>query len=131
MACLFRFNLDVSLVMRFLGGNYTAAHRNFQEVATTLLDNGLPKYLVQKCGRVITVGCPTSINTNISRDNALQYWRAGNNPSVKANMASVKKTTNKEDKNKFVIPLSGWSWRFISHLFLTPQHILIKKGKNA
>ena len=36
---------------------------------------------------------------------------------------------NKEEKNKFVIPLSGWSWRFIPHLFLTPQHILIKKGK--
>ena len=46
MACLFHFNLDVSLVMRFLGGNYTAAHRNYQTVATNLLDMGLPKYLV-------------------------------------------------------------------------------------
>ena len=44
-------------------------------------------------------------------------------------MALVRKTRNKEEKNKFVIPLSGWSWQFIPHLFLTPQHILIKKGK--
>ena len=28
MACLFHYDLDVSLVMQFLGGNHTATHRN-------------------------------------------------------------------------------------------------------
>ena len=89
MACVFHYNLDVSLVMRFLGGNHTAAHRNVQKAAATLLKNGVPKTLVQQYVRVMTVGCPISINAHVSRDNALQYWRAGNNPSVKANMPSV------------------------------------------
>ena len=105
MACLFHYNLDVSLVMRFLGGNHTAAHRDVQSVATILLAHKVPKFLVQQYVRVMTVGCPNSINADVSRENALQYWRKGNNPSVKANMALVKETMNKEDRNKFVIPL--------------------------
>jgi hypothetical protein len=129
IACLFHYVLDVSLVMRFLGGNHTAAHRDVQSVATILLAHKVPKFLVQQYVRVMTVGCPNSINADVSRKNALQYWRAGNNPSVKANMKSVKETMNKEDRNKFVIPLSCWSWRFIPHLFITPHHILIKKDK--
>ena len=67
MSCLFHYNLDVSLVMRFLGGNYTAAHRHCQSVATRLLTMGIPAYLVQQYVRVMTVGCPTSINADVSR----------------------------------------------------------------
>ena len=36
---------------------------------------------------------------------------------------------NKEDRNKFVVPLSSWMWRFIPHIFVTPQHLLQKAGK--
>ena len=39
------------------------------------------------------------------------------------------KTTNKEDRNKFVVTLSTWSSRFIAHLFITPQHLLQKPSK--
>ena len=74
MACLFHYNLDVSLVMRFLGGNHTAAHRDVQSVAMILLAHKVPKFLVQQYARVMTVGCPNSINTDVSRNNALQYW---------------------------------------------------------
>ena len=46
MACL--FYLDVSLVMRFLGGNHTAAHSDIQVVETILLAHKVPKFLVQQ-----------------------------------------------------------------------------------
>ena len=85
--------------------------------------------LVQHYVRVMTVGCPRVINADISRENALQYWRARNNPSIKMNLSSVMNTTNKEDRNKFAVTLSSWSWGFIPHLFITPQHILQKPGK--
>ena len=73
------------------GGDHTAAHRNVQAGAATLLKNGVPKILAQQYVRVMTVECPISINAHVSHENALQYWRAVNNPSVKANMPSVKK----------------------------------------
>ena len=75
------------------------------------------------------VGCPRITNTHLSRANALQCWWAGKNPSIKKNIDNVMKTTNKEDRNKFIIVLSSWSWRFTAHLFITPHHILQKPGK--
>ena len=48
---------------------------------------------------------------------------------MKANLDKVKKTVNKEDRNKFVVPLSSWLWRFMPHIFVTPQHLLQKAGK--
>ena len=35
----------------------------------------------------------------------------------------MKKTVNKEDRNKFVVPLSSWMWRFIPHIFVTDRMI--------
>ena len=46
MACLFHYNSDVSLLMRFLGGNYTGTHRDVQATATYLLGHGVEEYLV-------------------------------------------------------------------------------------
>ena len=128
-ACLFHYNLDVSLLMRYLGGNYTGAHRNVQATAQYLLDNGIDDDLVHHYIRIMTVGCPRIMNADISRENALLYWRMGNNPSVEKNLPSVKKTMNKDDKNKFVISIPSWLWRFIPHLFATPQHLHQKPGK--
>ena len=100
MACLLHYNLDVSLLMRYLGGNHTGAHRDVQATAKILLEHDIDAELVRHYVRVMTVGCPRIMNADISRENALQYWRAGNNPSVKANLDKVKKTVNKEDRNK-------------------------------
>ena len=129
MACLFHYNLDVSLLMRYLGGNYTGAHRRVQETATILRQHKISKTLIQHYIRVMTAGCPNILNANITRENALKYWRAGNNPSVNKKLPQVMKTMNKEDRNKFVIALSSWSWRYIAHLFITPKHILEKPSK--
>ena len=71
VACLFNYNLDVSLVMQLLGGNHTAAYRDVQSVATILLDHKVPKFLVQQYVHVMTVGCPNSTNADVSRQNAL------------------------------------------------------------
>ena len=37
---------------------------------------------------------------------------------------------NKEEKNQFLIPFPSWITRFIKHLHLTPQGLLVKKDKN-
>ena len=40
------------------------------------------------------------------------------------------KAMNKEDRNQFLIPLPSWLTRFIRHLHITPQGLVIKPGKN-
>lgn len=128
MACLFHYDLDVSLLMRYLGGNYTAAYRDIQQTVDTIrpfVDPDLIPHFV----RVMTVGCPNYFNYESSRANSVKYWRAGNNKSIAQNLDKVMKTMCKEERNNYVIPLPGWLWRFIPHLHFTPQHLLIKSGK--
>ena len=38
-------------------------------------------------------------------------------------------TINKEERNNYVIHLPHWLWRFVPHIFFTPQHILEKPGR--
>jgi len=108
LACLLHYDLDVSLLMRYLGNNYTASHRNVGEIVEKIHPFVTPD-LIQHYIRVMTVGCPCHLVAETSRANAIRYWRAGNNPSIRRKMDQVMKTMNKEEKNNFVIPLPGWT----------------------
>ena len=128
LACLFHYDLDVSLLIRYLGRNYTAAHRDVQHIVRKIaphVDPDLIPHLIQ----VMTDGCPNVFNADSTRENSLRYWRAGNNPSIAKHLPAVMKTMNKEERNKFVIPLPGWMWGFIPYLHFTPHHYLLKNDK--
>lgn len=128
-AALLHFDLDVSLLMRYLGHNYTGEYRNVAASVATLRKYNTPEDLIAKFRRVLLTGCPNHFVAETSRDNMLLYWRKRNGPTIDKKLDQVQKTMNKEDKNNFVIPLPHWVTRFIPHLFLTPQHILEKPGK--
>ncbi len=93
MARAFHYNLDVSLLLQYLGSNYTKEHIDVQETTSILLEYDIPCILIQHYIQVMLVGCPVAMIV-------LQYWREGDNLSIKKNLTQVKKTTNKEDKNK-------------------------------
>ncbi len=57
----------------------------------------------------------------------MTYWWHGNNPSNMKRLNDVMKTINKEECNNFVIPLPAWIAWFTLHIFLTPQHNLVKE----
>ena len=131
MACLLHYNLDVSLLMRYLGNNYTAAHRDVAKTVAILREHNIEEYLIQGYIRVTTIGCPNKMVAETTRENAMKYLRGGNNPSIKRRLEHVMTTMNKEERNNFVIPLPLWMARFVPHLFFTPQHLLEKEGKKA
>ncbi len=54
---------------------------------------------------------------------------AGNNPSINTNINNIMRTMKKDKHNNFVIPLPAWVSHFVPHIFLTPQHNLVKEGK--
>ena len=128
VSCLFYYDMDVSLVMRFLSNNYTGEHRNVTQIVDRIrpfVDDDLLLHFE----RVMLSGCPNKMVSETSRENALLYWRKGNNPSIKNNLKKVMNTMNKEERNNFVIPLPSWLARYVPHLFFTPQHNLVKPGK--
>ena len=71
LACLFHYNLDVSLLMRYLGQNYTAAHRDVQGIATQIMPHVDP-WLIPHVIQVMTGGCPNVLNAESSRANSVR-----------------------------------------------------------
>merc|ERR1712194_1001830 len=103
LACLFHYNLDVSLV---------------QHVVERISPH-VDSYLIPHFIRVMTAGCPNVMNAESARENSVKYWRAGNNPAIAKHLPAVMKTMNKEERNKFVIPLPMWITNlFRSSLFM-------------
>eukprot|EP00957_Ditylum_brightwellii_P104731 7981559-Ditylum_brightwellii.AAC.1 len=45
-------------------------------------------------------------------------------------MDKVRKVTNKEDRNCYLIPFPCWMTRFIPHIHVTPQGLKINPGGN-
>eukprot|EP00957_Ditylum_brightwellii_P199529 15209706-Ditylum_brightwellii.AAC.1 len=45
-------------------------------------------------------------------------------------MDKVRKVMNKEDRNCYLIPFICWMTRFIPHIHVTPQGLIMKPGKN-
>jgi hypothetical protein len=129
MACLLHYDLDTSLLMRFLGNNYTGAYRHVSDVTAILHHRRTPPVLIAKYIRVMTTGCPAKFVADSTRVNALLHWRMLNHTSIDAKLDQVSATMNKEDRNNYVIPLPHWLARFIPNLFITPQHILERPGK--
>ena len=72
LACLFHYNLDVSLLMRYLGQNYTAAHRDVQHVVKCISPY-VDSYLIPHFIRVMTAGYPNVMNAESSRENYVKY----------------------------------------------------------
>ena len=65
-----------------------------------------------------------------TRENFLNYYDYGNHDSVDKNPELIRKALNKEHKHKYVMAFPGWIARFIPHLHVTPQGLLIKPKKN-
>jgi hypothetical protein len=128
-AALFHYGLDQSLLMRYLGKNFTGEYRDIPSVVSLLQQHDIDQVLIDKYVRVMKVGCPNHFVASTTRDNALEYFRMRNGPTIDKKLDQVSKNMNKEDKNNFVIPLPHWLARYMKHMFFTPQHILEKPGK--
>lgn len=70
------------------------------------------------------------MNASSTHQNFLDFFRYGNHSSIKKDIGKTMKVMNKEDKNQYLILLPSWIARFIRHLHLTPQGLLVKPGKN-
>ena len=47
LVCLFHYDLNVLLLMRYLGGNYVGAHRDVESTALTLRKHSVPENLIR------------------------------------------------------------------------------------
>ena len=127
------YDVDISSLIRFLGSNYTAAYRHdsVEDVVNILRGHKIDNSLINQYKRVVSTGCPAHFVAETTRANHLEYWQKGNNPSILNRIHEVMTTMNKEERNNYVIALPSWLFRFIPHVFFTPQHYLEKVGKKG
>lgn len=129
LALVFHYDLHLSAAVRYLGERFTGSYRDADTICALLAQHDIPPDLIEHFRRVITHGGPAHLNSEVSRDNTLLYWREGNATSILQYEHTVRKTMAKEMRNSFCFPLPAWTTRFMKHIFLTPLHILLKDDK--
>ena len=129
LAALFHYRMHAPDVLRFLGGTYTGEHRDIDSIVECLTSHDIDPWLIAQYIRATTIGCPNHFVAETSRENAMLHWREGNHPSIRKYIVEVLNIMAKEHRNRLNSPLPCYMARFIPHLFLTPQHGLMKPDK--
>ena len=96
LACAMFYNLDLASVIRYTGGNYTAAHQDVDAITSRLTSANCDAPLVAEIRRILNVGCPAYFNAESSQENFQLFMKHGNHTTIASNIAKVMKTINKE-----------------------------------
>jgi len=120
--------LQVPAVIRSLKGNYTALYRNPDEILSKCKE-ALDNDLLTQLERVLYNNNPSRFQGHASAQQRSESRVYGNHSSIAKNMKKVEKTMNKEERNKFVGVFPCWLERFLPHIYITPQDLLVKPRK--
>ena len=129
LAATLDYDLDVPTLIRFLGGNYTGEYRTIEDTIKILKDTKCNEKVIEDLQRLFKTGSPNYMNASSTHKNFLDFFRYGNHSTIDSNIEKTLKTMNKEDRNQYLVSLPNWLARFIPHLHITPQGLVIKDGK--
>ena len=118
-ACFVHYNGDVGLVLRFLGGEYTAEWRDTDAVTEAARQVVLPEDC-DHIHRILTKGCPARFNWEEPPRNKEAYLRQGNCPTVAQHWPRVMKTLVKEVRNRHLMTFSAWAVRASPYCHTVP-----------
>jgi hypothetical protein len=109
-ACLVFYNLDYGLVLRFLGGEFTAEWRNVAAVLVAVAPYVTSEDL-DHIARILDArdASPFEFTMHESNENKMAFLRHGNGRSVNENMPDVTKTLTKEVRNHHLMTFMRWT----------------------
>lgn len=127
-ACAVHYNLNIGLVVRYLGGEYTASWRSVTDIL-----NAAAPYVTEEVfshlQRVLTLGCPAEFDWHEPVENKNRFILRENLPNVNQYAEVAQKTVTKEVRNSHLIPFASWVCVASAHARHTPQNVLIKPNK--
>ncbi|KAL7523685.1 hypothetical protein ACHAXR_000287, partial [Thalassiosira sp. AJA248-18] len=109
-ACAVHYDLDFGLVLRFVGGEYSAEWRDVPAILAAV-DGHVSQEDKDDIERILTKGCPSKLNWEETAANKEIFVRRGNNSSIRENWEAVAKTLNKEERNHHIMPFPRWMCR--------------------
>ena len=81
-ACFVHYNFDTASVIRYIGGQHTAAHRDVGSIIKELRRAGLETQLVDDLERIFTYGAPAFCQAHTSEANFHAYLQYGNHKTL-------------------------------------------------
>ena len=120
--------LHIPSMIRSLKGNQTTAFRD-PEAILQKCEPALPPDLLQRLKSVLYNENPAKFHGHTTVAERAEYRNYGNHATITKNKPLVDKAINKEEQNKWIIVLPSWLERFIPHLYLSPQGLIIKESK--
>ena len=128
-ACFLHYGGNIGSMVRYFGGEYTAAHRKPEEVISAIRDH-VDEKDCNDIYRILTQGCPATLSKHFSKKNKMKLLRQGNQKSVNENKKAVIKTMNKEDRHSHLIPLNAILCRFSAYAHHVSQGMNMKKPES-
>ena len=123
-ACFVHFNFDTASVIRYIGGQHTAAHRNVKKITAELRRAGIKEQLVNDLERIFTFGVPGICNAHSSEENFWAYLKYGNHKTVYEDIAQTTSTIMKEVCKGFALTADAELTWFLTNLHLTPTGLI-------
>jgi hypothetical protein len=128
-ACLLHYAGEIGMLVRYCGGEFTAAHRDVEQILNDVREY-IPTRDLNDMERILREGCPFSIDKRFSKSNKMKLLKQGNQKSVEENKKAVIKTMNKEDRNSHLISVSSIFCRFSAFCHHVPQGMNMKKPES-
>ena len=133
---LMRFQFDYGDLVRWLGGEYTNAFRDW-EAAFNIVDTvrhmkvppGYPPLDFDRAYRVCTEGVPLAGIFECSLASTWRREQYDNHPPLATELDAVREKLRGEEKNSFYLLLPRFLCYFIFGLHLSPLAFVWRKGK--
>ena len=135
-AALLSFNFDYGDLVRWLGGEYTNEHRNWDDLSMRIEEvkafsqrPGYPKIEHELALEACTQGVPLVGHYECRADDVEQRLLYDNHAPLRSAMPEARTKLGKEEANSYHIAFPRYLARFIYGLFILPISWLIQKGK--
>jgi hypothetical protein len=127
-ACFLYYKGDVGLLTRFMGHEYTGAHRDVDACLNRIKPH-INDTDFQDIERILRTGCPHSIDYELPKASKSEMIARGNQKSLIDHMDLDVETMNKEERHSHIIPLHNYLCRFGPSCQHIPQGMNLRKGK--
>jgi hypothetical protein len=119
-ACFLHYNFDTPTVVRFIGGQHTAAHRDISAILRELRRADVDHDVLADLERVFTMGSPAYCNASATERNFRAFFEYGNHKTITEDVPKTQKALVKDIRRGYVLIMYPWLAFFIPNLHLTP-----------
>jgi hypothetical protein len=127
-ACLLHYNLEIPVVVRYLGGPHVASLRNVPHIIQTVQPI-LDPTLFQSLVRILTTGTPAYCVAHSTDANYSAYRTYGNHRMLPPQYEKLRQSLIKEETRGFLFLAHNLLSQFVYNCHITPYGVVVKPGK--